>query len=225
MTNDTTPKSDAGKKSSKSALIIGGFAALLVGAYAVYSISGGESNNQGAEKATHSDAGNVKAAPEGITKALSAGALRAFLIHSKRRDMPDLAFKDGEGNDLKLSNWKGKVVLLNLWATWCAPCRKEMPHLAELQEKFGGDQFEVVAISIDRKGAEASGRFLVEAKSTALNLYIDKTSKVLGKVRAPGLPATVLIDRKGKEIGRLLGPAVWNGPDAVRLIKTAIAEK
>jgi len=214
MTDDTTPK----KSSARTGLILAGFAVLIVGAYAVYSINGNNSNIQGSKKIVEAAADKIAAAPEGLTKALATGA-------KTRRDIAELNFKDGEGNDLTLDNWKGRVVLVNLWATWCAPCRKEMPHFADLQKRFGGADFEVVAISVDRKGVEASGRFLVETKATDLNLYIDKTTKVLGKVRAVGLPTTILIDRQGKEVGRLLGPAVWNGPDAVRLIKTAIAEK
>ena len=226
MTNDTTPKNSIGKNSSgKVGLKLAVVAALLAGAYGVYAINGSKSNIQDGEKSATGETGQIVAAPVGLTKELSSGALRAFLVHKTRKEMPKLAFKDGSGKDLTLDGWKGRVVLLNLWATWCGPCRREMPHLAELQEKFGGDDFEVVALSVDRKGAEASGRFLVEAKSTALNLYVDRTSKALGLVRARGLPVTLLIDRKGREAGRLLGPAVWNGPDAVRLIKTAIAEK
>ncbi len=221
MTDDTTPK----KSSARTGLILAGFAVLIAGAYAVYSINGNNSNIQDSKNAAETATEEIAAAPEGLTKALATGALSAFLIHKERRDIAELNFKDGEGNDLTLDNWKGKVVLVNLWATWCAPCRKEMPHFADLQKRFGGADFEVVAISVDRKGVEASGRFLVETKATDLNLYIDKTTKVLGKVRAVGLPTTILIDREGKEVGRLLGPAVWNGPDAVRLIKTAIAEK
>ncbi len=193
--------------------------------YAVYSIMGDKGNVQEAQTHETVDISKVKAAPEGISKALSKGAMTAFIIHSKRKDVPNLTFKDGQGNDLDLAKWKGRVVLLNLWATWCAPCRKEMPDLADLQTQLGSDDFEVVALSVDRKGVKASGRFLVEAKATALNLYVDKTSKSLGKINAVGLPLTVLIDRQGKEIGRLTGPAVWNGTEAVRLIKTALAEK
>jgi len=221
MTNDTTPQ----KRSAKTGLKLAGFAALIVGAYAVYSINGSNGNNQDGKTPVEVASKAGAEAPAKLDKALSTGALSAFLVHKVRRDIPELRFKDGEGKDLTLDNWKGKVVLLNLWATWCGPCRKEMPHLADLQKKFGGDDFEVVAVSVDRKGAEASGRFLVEAKATELNLYIDKSTRVLGKVRAVGLPTTILIDRKGKEVGRLLGPAVWNGPDAERLVRAAIAEK
>lgn len=198
---------------------------ILAGAYGVYSIYGGKSNKAGVEKHATTKAGDVTAASDGITKKLSVGDLRAFLVHKQRKKMPVVAFKNGKGADLTLENWKGKVVLVNLWATWCGPCRKEMPHLAELQKAFGGDDFEVVAISVDRKGVKASGRFLVEAKATALNLYVDQSAHLLRTLRTVGLPLTVLVDRQGREVGRLLGPAVWNGKDAYRLIKTALAEK
>ncbi len=221
MTNDTTPE----KRPARTGLILAGFAAVIAGAFAVYSINGKDSNIQGAKNLTETDLEQIKAAPDGLTKQLATGKLSAFLVHKTRRDIPELNFKDGTGQALTLEKWKGRVVLLNLWATWCLPCRKEMPDLAELQKKYGGADFEVVAISVDRKGAEAAGRFLVETKATDLNLYIDQSTKVLGKVRAVGLPTTILIDRKGKEVGRLLGPATWSGADAVRLIKTAIAEK
>ncbi|HFC04639.1 MAG TPA: TlpA family protein disulfide reductase [Rhizobiales bacterium] len=221
MTNETAPK----KSNGKTAIILAAVVALVAGAYAVYSIIGSKSNNQGDEKVVKAERESVTAAPEGVTKALSTGGMQALLIHKTRKAVPEIAFKNGDGKNLSLANWKGRVVLLNLWATWCGPCRKEMPHLAKLQEMLGSDDFEVVALSIDRKGAEASGRFLVEAKATALNLYIDDTSRVLGKLRAPGLPVTILVDRKSREIGRLIGSADWSGKDAVRLIKTALAEK
>ena len=115
-------------------------------------------------------------------------------------------------------------MLLNLWATWCAPCRKEMPYLADLQKQLGSEKFEVVAISVDRKGLEASKAFLIKAGADNLNIYLDRSTEVLGKMHAPGLPATILIDKNGMEIGRLLGPAVWNSPEAIKLIKAAIDE-
>jgi thiol-disulfide isomerase/thioredoxin len=159
-----------------------------------------------------------------ITRAMATGPLAAFVLKPQRPAVAELAFADGGGKPLKLSDWRGKVVLVNLWATWCAPCRKEMPALAELQSKLGGKDFEVLAISIDRKGAAASLAFLDEAKATALKLYVDPSSKALGALQAIGLPASVLIDRDGREIGRLLGPAEWNAPEAEQLIRAAIAE-
>jgi thiol-disulfide isomerase/thioredoxin len=126
---------------------------------------------------------------------------------------------------VKLSDWKGRVVLINLWATWCAPCRKEMPDLAKLQQELGSDQFEVVAISVDRKGAEASSAFLKETGSDTLKLYVEPTTKIVSELQSAGLPATILVDRQGREIGRLLGPAHWAAPEAFALVKAALEQE
>jgi hypothetical protein len=99
-----------------------------------------------------------------------------------------------------------------------------MPALAELQSKLGSKDFEVVAISTDRKGMEASSAFLRETGATALKLYVEPSSRILNDLQALGLPATVLVDRQGREIGRLLGPAEWNSPEAINLIQAALAE-
>ena len=161
----------------------------------------------------------------GVTRALATGALAAFLVKKERKPVADAAFQNGEGKALNLSQWKGRVILVNLWATWCAPCRKEMPALAQLQTELGSDQFEVVAISIDRKGVEASAAFLKDTGAQSLKLYVEPSSAIVNSLQAIGLPATLLIDRQGKEIGRLLGPADWASPEALTLIKAALAEK
>jgi thiol-disulfide isomerase/thioredoxin len=150
--------------------------------------------------------------------------LAAFLVRPDRKPVADLNFQDADGKPLKISDWKGRVVLINLWATWCAPCRKEMPDLAELQKELGGQDFEVVAISVDRKGVEASAAFLKETGADNLKLYIEPTTAIVNDLQAIGLPATILLDRQGNEIGRLLGPADWASPEAVALIKAALAE-
>ena len=157
-------------------------------------------------------------------KAFAVGPMTAFLVKADRPLVPDLSFKDGQGADIKLSQWQGRVVLLNLWATWCAPCRKEMPTLADLQKQLGSKDFEVVALSVDRKGIAASSAFLKETGADSLGLYVDETTKSLDDLQAFGLPVTLLIDRKGLEIGRLLGPAEWNSAEAIALLKAAIAE-
>ena len=190
---------------------------LVAAAYAMYPILNPASNPAPPAAATIGAAGP-------ITRAMATGPLAAFVVKPQRPAVADLAFADGAGKPLKLSDWRGKVTLVNLWATWCAPCRKEMPALAALQAKLGGQDFEVLAISIDRKGVAASSAFLDEAKATALKLYVDPSSKALGALQAIGLPASVLIDRGGREIGRLLGPAEWNSPEAEQLIRAAIAE-
>ena len=166
----------------------------------------------------------AQASASGITKAFSTGALAAFLVKPERKPLPDIAFQDGTGAALKLSDWKGRVALVNLWATWCAPCRKEMPDLAKLQAELGSKNFEVVAISVDRKGVDASSAFLKETGADTLKLYVEPTSAILNDLQALGLPLTLLVDRNGNEIGRLLGPADWASPEAVALIKAALAE-
>lgn len=157
-------------------------------------------------------------------KAFATGSMAAFLVKADRPAVPDLAFKDSTGSEIKLNRWRDRVVLLNLWATWCAPCRKEMPDLNAVQKQLGSKDFEVVALSVDRKGLEASAAFLKETGADSLGLYSDETTTSLTMLQALGLPVTLLIDRKGREIGRLLGPAEWNSTEAVALIKAALSE-
>jgi thiol-disulfide isomerase/thioredoxin len=162
---------------------------------------------------------------EGVSRALATGEMTAFVVKAERKPVTDISFTAENGAAVSLGQWKGRVVLVNLWATWCAPCRKEMPTLAALQSEMGSKDFEVVAISVDRKGVEASAKFLSEVGANALKLYADPSTGALTKFQAVGLPASILIDRQGREIGRLLGPAEWNSPDAKALIKAAVAEK
>jgi thiol-disulfide isomerase/thioredoxin len=163
-------------------------------------------------------------APTAISKQFAKGALAAFLVKPDRKAAPDIAFQDGNGKALAISQWKGRVVLVNLWATWCAPCRKEMPDLAKLQSEMGSKDFEVVAISVDRKGVDASSAFLKETGADGLALYVEPTTRIVNDLQALGLPTTLLIDRQGREIGRLVGPADWSSPEAKALIKAALAE-
>ena len=153
------------------------------------------------------------------------GALAAFVAKPDRPAVPQLPFADGSGAALTFANWKGRVVLVNLWATWCAPCRKEMPALAALQAKLGSRDFEVVAISVDSKGVTASSAFLKDVGADNLKLYVEPSTEIVNGLRAIGLPTTLLIDRQGREIGRLVGPADWASPEAEVLIKSALAEK
>lgn len=156
------------------------------------------------------------------TNPLSQGQMAAFVFRKAPEALPAFKFQDAEGRERTLADWRGKVVLLNLWATWCLPCRKEMPSLDRLQKEIGSDKFEVVALSVDRKGLEASKKFLDEIKIEKLGLYVDPTARASSDLRLVGLPATLLIDAQGREIGRLLGPAEWDGQDAKRLIRAAL---
>jgi thiol-disulfide isomerase/thioredoxin len=149
----------------------------------------------------------------------------AFVRKPSTDPLPSVAFQNASGQAVNLENFRGRVVLLNLWATWCLPCRKEMPALDRLQAALGSPDFEVVALSIDRAGSAASKKFLDSTGATNLALYVDPTAKLATDFKAIGLPATILIGRDGREIGRLLGPAAWDAPDAQALIKNAIAGK
>ena len=139
--------------------------------------------------------------------------------------VPSISFMDAAGQPKTLADYSGKVVLLNIWATWCAPCRKEMPTLDRLQAKLGGQDFEVVALSMDKKGPDAVKKFYADIGITHLALNIDSSAKAIFALGAVGLPTTLLIDRDGKEVGRLIGPAEWDAPDMVEFIRGRIAAK
>lgn len=157
-------------------------------------------------------------------KLLNRGAMTTFVFKkTPMKISKPPAFNGPDGKSMTLSDLKGKVVLLNLWATWCAPCRKEMPHLNQLQEELGSDQFEVVAVSVDRGSAEKSKKFLAKVGATALRFYHDPTAQASFSLMAIGMPTTLLFDRDGREIGRLVGPAEWHSKDAQDLIKAALA--
>jgi thiol-disulfide isomerase/thioredoxin len=140
--------------------------------------------------------------------------------------LPDLTFENAQGKPKKLSDWRGKTVLLNLWATWCVPCRKEMPALDELQGKLGGKDFEVVAVNIDTRDPEKPRNFLKEANLTRLAYFNDQKAKAFQDLkaigRALGMPTSVLVDAQGCEIGTIAGPAEWASDDAMKLIKAAV---
>ena len=148
--------------------------------------------------------------------------MAAFVFRSAPETLPRVTFRDAAGRERTLADWHGKVVLLNLWATWCLPCRKEMAALDRLQGELGSDAFEVLAVCVDRAGLPGARKFLAENGVARLALYADATQRLASSLRATGLPATLLIDGEGREIGRLLGPAEWDGPDAKRLIHTAL---
>ena len=140
--------------------------------------------------------------------------------------LPDLAFEDADGKPRKLSEWRGKTVLVNLWATWCVPCRKEMPALDSLQTKLGGKDFEVVAINIDTRDPEKPKNFLKDANLTRLAYFTDTKAKVFQDLKnigkALGMPTSVLVDGQGCEIANMAGPAEWASDDAIALIKAAV---
>lgn len=159
-------------------------------------------------------------------KPLARGEVAAVLVPDQPRKLPELAFKDGDGKALSLKDFAGKTVLVNLWATWCAPCREEMPALDQLQSELGGPDFQVVAVSIDTQQPEKAKAFLDELKIANLAFFQDSSGKMFQDLklagRAVGLPTTLLIDKEGCEIGYLPGPAHWASEDAKKLIRAAL---
>jgi thiol-disulfide isomerase/thioredoxin len=158
---------------------------------------------------------------------LAHGEVAAVTMATKGLQLPDLAFNDADGRPRKLSDWRGKTVLVNLWATWCVPCRKEMPALEGLQTKLEGPNFEVVAINIDTRDPEKPKNFLKEANLTRLGYFYDEKAKAFQDLkaagRALGMPTSVLVDPKGCEIGTIAGPAQWDSEDAIKLVKAALS--
>jgi thiol-disulfide isomerase/thioredoxin len=200
------------------------FVAALLGAAAglaaVYGI-GGLLRNAGTDPAC---SGAVEAAKR--LSPLVRGEVAAFTPAQVPRRLPALAFRDGSGKQLTLADFKGRTVLLNLWATWCVPCRKEMPTLDALQRELGGKSFEVLAINLDTRDLEKAKKFLADIGVRALGFYEDQSLGTFEALKAAGrvvgLPTTFLIDGQGCELGVLQGPAEWASADAFALIGAAL---
>lgn len=143
--------------------------------------------------------------------------------HAAPRHLPPFFFVSGGGEHMTLRQFRGRIVLLNVWATWCPTCRRELPTLDRLQKKLGGKDFEVVALSIDRDGAEAIAPFFKEIGIKNLLIYFERRGTVLGKYVIVGLPTTLVIDREGREIGRATGATDWDTPEIADLLRKIIA--
>jgi len=154
------------------------------------------------------------------------GEVAALAVARTGFRVPDLAFKDGDGKERTLGDWRGRTVLLNLWATWCVPCRKEMPALDALQADLGSTNFEVIAVNIDTRDAEKPRAFLKDAGVTHLAYYSDQSAKVFQDLKAAGkafgMPTTLIVDPSGCEIGEMAGPAEWASADGVKLMSAAL---
>jgi thiol-disulfide isomerase/thioredoxin len=219
MTDRPDPQRAA--KRRLAVVILGGIAGVAVGLAAVYGI--------GVMQRNPTDAACRPAAQ--LAKRLSPlarGEVAAVGIASVPRRLPELAFADADGRPRTLADFRGKTVLLNLWATWCAPCRKEMPALDALQARLGGATFEVVAVNIDTRNLDKPKAWLQEVGVNRLGYYADASAKVFqdlkGIGKAFGMPTTLLIDPNGCELGALAGPAEWASEDAVRLIEAALGK-
>jgi thiol-disulfide isomerase/thioredoxin len=161
-------------------------------------------------------------------KPLAQGEVAALTMASKPLRVPDLTFDDASGKSRKLSEFRGRTILLNLWATWCVPCRKEMPALDQLQARLGGPKFEVVAVNIDTRDPEKPKEFLKDGGLTNLSYFHDSSAKVFQDLkaagRALGMPTSMLVDPAGCEIATIAGPAEWASEDAVKLVTAATGQ-
>jgi thiol-disulfide isomerase/thioredoxin len=201
-------------------IVLGGVAGVAVGLAGVYGI-GRLAGNAGADPA-------CKAAVETARRIgpLAHGEVAAVSVASSPKTLPQLTFNDANGAPKSLSDWRGRTVLLNLWATWCVPCRKEMPALDALQAKLGSADFEVVSINIDTRDPDKPKDWLKNAGVSRLAYYADHSAKgfqdlkVIGK--AFGMPTTLIVDRNGCELAALAGPAEWASDDAVKLVSAAL---
>lgn len=156
------------------------------------------------------------------------GEVAAVALAEKPTRVPDLVFRDGNGKPVKLSDFRGRTLLVNLWATWCVPCRKEMPALDALMGQAGGNDFTVIAINIDTRDPEKPKKFLADIGAKHLPYFEDASGNVFQDLkragRALGLPTSILVDKKGCEIGHIAGPAEWASDEAVKLVKAAIGK-
>lgn len=190
-------------KSPLGIAIFGMAAILVVGFVSIAFISGTNSGDQG-----------------GLSS-YAHGEMRAFTSLDEPPVQPDVTYADASGNEVRLSDYRGQVILVNFWATWCGPCVEEMPALNRLQLAMGGDEFQVVTISLDRSIEDAVG-FFERFDLDALPIIHDTHLTSFSRIQTPGLPTSILYDRQGREIGRLTAPAEWDSEDAMRLIQAAI---
>lgn len=154
---------------------------------------------------------------------LRDGSMRK-LIFADPRELPDAAFTDAAGGEHRLADWQGRWLVVNFWATWCAPCRKEMPGLDALQAEFGGERFAVLTIATGRNPLPAVQRFFAETGVSHLPQLLDPTSALAREMGVLGLPVTVLIDPEGREVARLIGDADWSGDSARSIVAALLAD-
>jgi thiol-disulfide isomerase/thioredoxin len=177
--------------------------------------------------------GNVAPAPcaasaamAGRIDAASRGQVAAMQAAREPRPAPDIRFKGPDGADTGLAGLRGRLLLVNLWATWCAPCKAEMPALDRLQAALGGPDFAVVAINVDTRNLDRPAEWLRQAGIRDLAFYADPNGRVLPLVQrdtgSAGLPTTMLVDGAGCTVGVMKGPAEWSSPDGLALIRAAL---
>lgn len=158
-----------------------------------------------------------------ITNEHLSGSMAGFHLRKRKTPVRDFSFQNKAGQTLKISEFRGKLVILNIWATWCLPCRKEMPSLNNLQKIFEGKNLNILAISQDKAGIRLIEKFYSEMKITNLKIFIDSRGKSQRLAGVFVLPTTLIIDPDGFEVGRLIGGAIWDSKESIRLINSLLA--
>lgn len=147
------------------------------------------------------------------------GQVQAFALAEAPRPAPEAVWHDGAGREVALADFRGRIVMVNFWATWCAPCVRELPSIDRLQTKLAGEDFTVVAINVDAGGADRAAAFAEELQIDALPLNLDPRMVAARAMDVAVMPTTVIYDREGKELGRMEGGAEWDSPEAVALLQ------
>lgn len=160
----------------------------------------------------------------GVKPDMARGAMERFKLAAQPKPLPDLEIQNADDKPMKLSDFKGKVILLNFWATWCTPCVKEMPSLDRLQAAFAKDKFLIVPLSIDGPTKPKVAPFYKDQKLAHLGLYFDKGRKTMQGLDVTLLPTSILVDAKGRELGRIEGDADWDMPESIALMKAAMGK-
>ncbi len=217
-----TGSQSSSAKKRLAMVLAGGIAGVVVGLAGVYGIA----------TLTRNAGGDAACRPalelaRKITP-FARGEMAAVNVAKSPLKVPDLTFQDAAGNSRTLEHWRGRIVLLNLWATWCVPCRKEMPALDALEQRLGGPGFEVVAVNIDTRDGDKPKAWLKDVGVQKLAYYSDPTARTFQDLkaigRAFGMPTTLLVDGQGCEIAAIAGPAEWASEDAIKLIKAALGQ-
>lgn len=161
---------------------------------------------------------NTALADVSSLEALRTGDMRKLNFHSDPQPASTESFIAEDGSEMSLGDYAGQITLVNFWATWCAPCRAEMPDLADLQTQIGDDDFSVVTVATGRNPRPAMERFFHEISVDNLPLHADPRSSLARDMGVLGLPVTVILDREGREVARLQGDAKWNSDSAIEIL-------